>query len=210
MAAVASTFGSPARLKILQILAQSPRSVESVAELTGESIANASQHLRRLLNLKIVSVKRNKLSHIYRLSDDTIAMLIEGLFDLAEKTSPELLEAETCLIEEAIGRPVPLHAALDEIRNNKAVFLDVRDETEAHASAVQGALSLPLNELKQSASTLEREKIYYLFCRGRSCSAATEGVKLLRALGFRACRIKESPAAIRTAMNRNANLKTGE
>jgi DNA-binding transcriptional ArsR family regulator/rhodanese-related sulfurtransferase len=196
VAAIASTLGSPARLKILHILAQAPRSVEVVAGITGESVANTSQHLQRLLHERLVSVRKDKLSRIYRLSDPGIALLIEGLFDLAERISPTLAQMETCLIEAEIGKTVTLLSVLEDIQSKKAILLDVREGYEASQSPVPGAISLPLDTLKGNAKSLAKSKTYYLFCRGRACELASEGVKLLRSLGFKAYRLKESPAAI--------------
>ena len=45
---VAAALGSPKRFEILDLLAQSERSVDDLARETDLSIANASQHLRKL------------------------------------------------------------------------------------------------------------------------------------------------------------------
>ncbi len=197
VAAIASTFGSPARLKILQILAQAPRSVEFVAGITGESVANTSQHLRRLFAEGMVAVRKDGLSRIYRLGDESIALILESLFDLAEKISPASRLAQSTLIEGDVGKAVEFSSVIEELRNKKAVMLDVRDIYEVNESPVLGAVSLPMNMLKQQAKLLEKNKTYYIFCRGRSCEMATEGVRILRSLGLSAYRIKESPASIR-------------
>jgi DNA-binding transcriptional ArsR family regulator/rhodanese-related sulfurtransferase len=198
VANIAATFGSPARLKILYLLAQAPRSVDVIAEITGESIANTSQHLQRLLNEGLVAVKKEKLCRIYRLSDESIALLIEGFFDLAEKISPVMSQIESCLIEADGGKAIPLSSVIEDIEANKAVMLDVREAYESSNSPIAGAILLPLKDLKEKAKTLAKGKIYYIFCRGRACELATEGVKILRDFGLKAYRLKDSPASIRT------------
>ena len=54
-AAVAKTLGHPHRLELLEQLAQGERSVEVLAQRTGLSIANASQHLQHLRRAGIVT-----------------------------------------------------------------------------------------------------------------------------------------------------------
>src|SRR6184192_1593968 len=41
-------FASPRRLELLDLLAQAPRSVDELARASGQSTANASQHLQAL------------------------------------------------------------------------------------------------------------------------------------------------------------------
>ena len=198
---IASTIGSPARLKILFILAQAPRSVDAISRITGESVANTSQHLQRLLNERLVLVRKDKLSRIYRLSDPLIALLVENLFDLAEKVSPELANLESCMVDDEIGKPIALQSVIEEIRNKKAVMVDVREEYEATESPIEGAISLPLDKIRDRVRSLAKSKTYYIFCRGRACEMATEGVKILRSMGFKAFRLRESSASISHKVN---------
>jgi DNA-binding transcriptional ArsR family regulator/rhodanese-related sulfurtransferase len=196
VAEIASTLGATARLKIIHVLAQAPRSVDALAEITGESSANCSQHLQRLLHEGLVSVKKEKLSRIYRLSDPGLALLIGGLFDIAERVVPMFAQMESCLADADVGQPATLLSVLEDIQSQKALMLDVREEYEAAQSPVDGAISLPLEALREKAKSLVKGKTYYIFCRGRACELASEGVKILRSLGFNAYRLKESPASI--------------
>ncbi len=90
-----------------------------------------------------------------------------------------------------------MEEVLRQVRSNKAVLVDVRDELETESSPVEGALMIPVKQLKTQAASLAKGKTYFVFCRGRACALASEGVKVLRALGYAAYRLKESPAAIR-------------
>ena len=47
-AAIAKAMGNEPRLELLELVAQGERSVEALAEGSGLSIANASQHLQHL------------------------------------------------------------------------------------------------------------------------------------------------------------------
>ena len=196
-AEIGSSFSSAARLKILHILAQAPRSVESIAEITGESVGNTSQHLQRLLRAGLLAVTKEKLSRIYRLRDERVAILVEDLFELAESLSSEFKEAEHGITDVDFILPGRLDEILKQVRGSKAALIDVREKAETEGSPVEGAIEIPAKQLKARAASLPKGKIYFIFCRGRACTLASEGVKILRSMGFTAYRLKESPAALR-------------
>ena len=58
LAAVARAFGSAHRLELVELLAQTERSVEELADLSGLTIANASQHLQQLRGFGLVAARR--------------------------------------------------------------------------------------------------------------------------------------------------------
>lgn len=195
VAGMAGTLGSPARLKILHVLAQAPRSVDAVAAITGETVANVSQHLQKLRREGLLVCRKDKLSRIYRIADPAVALLLEGLFDLAERISPSFAEMDKRVADE--DRPVALRTVVGEIRRKKAALLDIREACEASHSPVEGAIRLPLDDLPRKAGSLAKSRTYYVVCRGRACELAARGVKMLRAMGFKAYRLKDSPASLR-------------
>jgi DNA-binding transcriptional ArsR family regulator/rhodanese-related sulfurtransferase len=188
---MAATLGSPARLKILHVLAQAPRSVDAISAITGETVANTSQHLQRLRHEGLIGCRKEKLSRIYSLADPSVALLVERLFDLAERVSPAFVEMTG---EDA---PVAIGTVLADIRKRKAALLDIREAYEAAHSPVDGAIVMPLDELPRKARSLAKSKTYYVVCRGRACELAHRGVQILRALGFKAYHLKDSPASLR-------------
>ena len=54
LARLGKAAASPARLELLDLLCQGPRTVESLAHESGLSVANASQHLRVLHSARLV------------------------------------------------------------------------------------------------------------------------------------------------------------
>lgn len=195
VAAIAANFASPARLKIIYILAQAPRSVETIAQITGESVANTSQHLQRLAREGLVLVKKDKVSRIYRLASDTVALLIEHLLDLTEEYHFNSLTAKE---KDTL---ISLDEVLPKLKAPNAYLLDVREEYEAHNSPVTGALAIPLANLAGQLATLPPGATFYLFCRGRACETANQGVTLLRSSGIKAFCLKESPTLINERIN---------
>jgi DNA-binding transcriptional ArsR family regulator len=74
--AVARALGSANRLELLELVAQTERSVEELAALSGLTIANASQHLQQLRRAGLVEARRDGKRILYRLADaEAIALL---------------------------------------------------------------------------------------------------------------------------------------
>jgi DNA-binding transcriptional ArsR family regulator len=57
-ARVASAFGSPTRIELIDVLDQDERNVENLAAETGLGVANTSQHLQVLKGASLVSAKK--------------------------------------------------------------------------------------------------------------------------------------------------------
>jgi rhodanese-related sulfurtransferase len=65
----------------------------------------------------------------------------------------------------------------------------VRPRQEYEAGHIQGALSVPVDELKRGRSVPPKAKAVVAYCRGRYCVYAVEAVTLLRKRGYRARRL---------------------
>ncbi len=68
-AAVAKALGHAHRLELLELLAQGERSVESLAEIAGLTVGNASQHLQRLRRTGLLTSRREGKQVFYRLTE---------------------------------------------------------------------------------------------------------------------------------------------
>lgn len=193
---IAATLGSPARLRIIQILAQSPRGVDELSEIIGESVANTSQHLQRLAREQLVKSDKNKNVRIYKISHPLVLNLWETLQDLSQELAPDLKSAELSLTNAEYRDSILPNQVLSAVRAKAATLVDVREPKEAESSPVSGALNIPLSELKNRLEEISKKKTVYVVCRGRFCSLATEAVELLRSEGFKAYRLRESPFSL--------------
>src|SRR5918999_4700247 len=70
IALMGKAFASPVRLELLDLLAQAPHSVEELARLSGQSRANASQHLQALRAAGMVTRARDGTRVRYALAGD--------------------------------------------------------------------------------------------------------------------------------------------
>src|SRR4051794_8932442 len=89
-ATVAKSLGHAHRLELLEQLAQGERSVEVLADRTGLSVANASQHLQQLRRAGLVRSRRDGKFVHYRLADDMVLDVLMGLRRIAERNLAEV------------------------------------------------------------------------------------------------------------------------
>src|SRR5262245_45151722 len=83
-ALIGKALASPSRIEFLEVLAQSPRTVESLANETELSIANASQHLQVLRQAGLVESRKHGLFVEYRLAAPEVFELCRTLRIVSE------------------------------------------------------------------------------------------------------------------------------
>ena len=189
-ARLGKALSSPHRLEILELLAQSERTVDSLATEIGLSLANASQHLQALRQAALVDSRKDGLFVYYRLAGPEVFELSRVLRTVAEG---RLAEFER-LVREHFGdradaEAVPMAELLKRARSRQVVILDTRPASEYVAGHIPGAISVPADDLKQRLQQLTKGKQYVAYCRGPYCVYADRAVELLRANGRRAQRL---------------------
>src|SRR3954454_16107237 len=83
IATMGKAFASARRLELLDLLAQAPRTVEELARASGQSSANASQHLQALHAAGLVTRTREGTSVRYAIAGDEALRLWLGLRDVS-------------------------------------------------------------------------------------------------------------------------------
>ena len=189
-ALVARALSAPARLSLLEQLAQGERGVESLAEKTGLTIANCSQHLQQLRRAALVTSRRDGKAVIYRLTDAKTLALMDLLRVVAERN---LARVERILRGLSDGQDVPEPVSREQLATllaeGSVTVLDVRPADEYAAAHIPGALSTTLAELERIAPTLDPAAEIVAYCRGPYCVYAHQAVAALRKLGFNARRL---------------------
>jgi rhodanese-related sulfurtransferase len=191
-ARIGKALASPHRIEILELLAQGERPVESLAAETGLSVANASQHLQALRRAGLVDTRRQGLYVHYSLSDLAVCDLSRALRIVAERRLGELDR----LVRDEFGdrhdaEAVSFDELLARARRKDIVILDTRPAREYAAGHIAGALSVPVDELKQRLRGLPKSKDFVAYCRGPYCVYADRAVELLRKSGRRARRLRD-------------------
>src|SRR5437588_1418799 len=191
-ARIGKALSSSHRLELLEVLAQGEHSVEALAQETGMSVANASQHLQVLRVAQLVEVRREGVYIYYRLGDERVFRLWQAMGEDGEARIAEIERiVQTYLHERTLLQPISateLHQRLIEV---DVVLLDVRPVVESEASHLPGALSMPVTDLEARLPELPRGKEIVAYCRGPYCVFADEAVALLQTNGYQARRLEE-------------------
>ena len=190
IALMGKAFASPERLELLDLLAQAPRTVDELARASGQSNANASQHLQALHAAGMVTRAREGTSVRYALAGDEALRLWLSLRDVSIS---QLAEVERAAREylgddvDAVGR----EELIARLTKGDVVLVDVRPAEEFEAGHIKGARSIPIDELEDRLAELPADREIVAYCRGPYCAYAHDAVRRLQAAGRPARRLEE-------------------
>jgi rhodanese-related sulfurtransferase len=209
IAVMGKGFASPRRLELLDLLAQGSRTVEELARASDQSTANASQHLQALNAAGLVARRRegNRVRYAFA-GDDVLALWLT----LREASAGRLAEVRRAAQEylgdevEAIGRD----ELIARMGRGDVVLVDVRPAEEFEAGHIEGARSIPLEELARRLTELPADREVVAYCRGPFCAYAHEAVRTLSAAGRSAQRLEEGWPEWRLAARRSLQTSTKE
>jgi rhodanese-related sulfurtransferase len=190
LAEVGRALASGRRLALMDLLSQGERSVDELASSAQLSVANASQHLQVLRRAGLVTSRREGARVRYRPAGDDVVTLWLSLRAVAAARVGDVEPAARDYLGddvEAVGRD-ELAARLG---SGEVVVIDVRPRVEFAAGHIQGARSVPLDELEARLAELPPDAEVVAYCRGPYCVYAHEAVRRLTALGRRARRLED-------------------
>jgi len=190
IALTGKAFASPRRLELLDLLAQAPRTVDQLARASGQSTANASQHLQALHAAGMVTRTREGTSVRYALAGDEVLSLWLSLRDASIARLGEVERAARDYVGDdvdAIGRD----ELVARLRRGDVVLVDVRPSEEFEAGHIDGARSIPIDELEQRLAELPPDREVVAYCRGPFCAYAHDAVRRLQAAGRPARRLQD-------------------
>jgi ArsR family transcriptional regulator len=191
-AELARVLGHAHRLELLEHVSQGERSVERLAQLTGLSIANASQHLQHLRRGGFVQSRRDGKRVLSRLGDGPILALLSALRCYAERNRAEVREIVADYFDQLDKlEPVSREELVGRLQDASVTLLDVRPEDEFALGHLPGALNVPLEELERRLSELPKDQEIVAYCRGPYCVLSFEAVAALRAKGYRIRRLED-------------------
>ena len=192
VARIGKAVSSAKRIELLELLAQSEKTVESLAAEINADIKLTSAHLKALKEARLVASRRNGKYMLYRLSGHDVATLCVGLRQVAEE---HLLELRMAL-EQMVTDPAKLvsvnrETLLGQATRGDVVVIDVRPKNEYVEGHLPFARSMPLSELEQRIAELPADKEIVAYCRGPFCVMSDEAVKLLASHGLKVRKISD-------------------
>lgn len=207
-ARIGHALSNPARLAMLSLLTHGEKSVDQLAQATGQTLATASANLKVLRGACLVASEKRGRQVFCRLAGENVTRFWLHLRELGEEILPEAQDVLRQFHDDPqeLAELGPLALAA-ELQQGRVTLLDLRPPEEFAAGHLPGARSLPFSRITpaelKSQGRLPAGRIY-AYCRGPYCIMAREGTRRLRRLGVPARRLSfsvpEWNAAIRTAI----------
>ena len=191
LARIGTALSSPTRIEFLELLAQTERNVEQLANLTGTTVANTSQHLQKLRQAGLIVGRKEGLYVFYRLAGDEVVGLLSSLGQVGEAYLAEVERiVRLYLTQKDDLEPVPAKELLERARKGLVTVLDVRPPEEYAAGHLPGAINIPIHELEKRLRDLPKSREVVAYCRGPYCLMSYDAVALLRKKGMKARRLE--------------------
>ena len=190
IAVMGKALASPRRLELLELLAQAPSTVDELARRSGQSTANASQHLQALHAAGLVEREREGTRVRYALSGEPALRLWLTLRDSAADQLAEVERAARKYLGDEVDQ-VGRDELRRRLRRGDVVLVDDRSSEEFDAGHIEGARSIPLDELDRRLDELPAGLEVIAYCRGPFCAYAHEAVRTLKARGREARRLDD-------------------
>ena len=190
---IGKAVSSPKRLELLDLICQGEKTVENLSRETGLTVANTSQHLQTLKSARLVKAEKEGLYVKYRLADEMVCQFFRSMRVLAQHRLAEVEMIKGRFLGGQEGmEPVNRDALLKRVIQGDVTVLDVRPVEEYRAGHIPGALSVPLDQLREILAKLPSDQEIVAYCRGPFCVLAVQAVDVLRSKGFNAIRLEES------------------
>ncbi|MNO48407.1 putative HTH-type transcriptional regulator [compost metagenome] len=189
-ARIGKCLSSPKRLEILDVLVQGPKSVENISKMTSMSIANVSQHLQTLHHAKLVDYKKRGNFVYYELADPSVLHFLDSLYGLSEQQLIEVQHIKKEFLGQLSGvEEVSMEELQSRMEAGKVTLIDVRPRDEYEAAHIQGAVSIPIEELADQLASLPEDTKVVAYCRGPYCLMSVRAIELLKSKGIDAARL---------------------
>lgn len=190
IAVMGKALASARRLELLELLAQAPRTVDELAQAGDQSTANTSQHLQVLHTAGLVTRERDGTRVRYSLAGDEALKVWLALRDASAAQLGEVERAARAYLGEGV-ETIGRDELRKRLRRGDVVLVDVRSPEEFDAGHIEGARSIPLDELEDRLAELPEDQEIVAYCRGPFCAYAHEAVRRLREEGREARRLED-------------------
>jgi rhodanese-related sulfurtransferase/DNA-binding transcriptional ArsR family regulator len=199
-ARIGKCLSSERRLEMLSLLSNGPKAVETIAFQTGMSVANVSRHLQVLLDANLVRFTKQGTYVIYSLANLEVAEFLMSLWKVSEKQLSDVSRLKQDIFQHYKNvRTLSKKEILDRMKEGRILVLDIRPREEYETEHIDGALSVPMEELDDYLQNVPQETEIAAYCRGPYCVYTAQAVEHMQKKGFKAYRIEEGVQEWRTS-----------
>jgi rhodanese-related sulfurtransferase/DNA-binding transcriptional ArsR family regulator len=193
LARAAAALANGRRAEIVDVLANGERSVESLGNEVGLTVANTSQHLQVLRQAGLVRGRRDGNFVTYSLSDPSVFELWRAIRSFGAKHRAEINDlADAYLGQKDDLEPITRAELRRRLKAGEdLILIDVRPPEEYAAGHLPQAISLPVTQLRRRLSELPQGREIVAYCRGPYCAFAHAAVRELRRHGYPAQRLED-------------------
>ena len=191
-ARIGQALSSGPRLAILELLAQSERSVDILASMADLTVANTSRHLQQLRRAGLIVARKEGQFVYYHVAGDEVLRLLAALWSVGETYSAEIERLVTVFLHSKDSLdPLSPEEVLDRAKRGIITILDVRPHEEFASGHLPGAVNIPLPELHTRLHELPVRREIVAYCRGPYCLMSLDALLLLRKAGRKARRLRD-------------------
>ena len=202
MAQIMANFSAPVRIRLIHFLSQAPLTVEVLSQKSGESIANTSMHLRKMLNEKILEVDTLGQKRLYSLHP-ALYSFWEECQNFVQQIDPTIRFTDD--YSEELNWKGATEETLKMLKKGEALLLDLRPLDEIEEPVIENEKyyqHLELNDLKKEIKNLPKRKKILVLCRGRMCGLSVFATRYLRENNLKAFRLQESWFSLKEKLNK--------
>ena len=187
IARMGNALNNPHRLRLLNLLCQCERTVDSLAETLKLSIAIVSHHLQQLRRMRLVVSRKVGRNVTYAIADAEVTAFWLYFQNFCRGRVAELqLMGENLTAERKARGTVDRDSLRKLMSKGDAVLWDLRPQVEFDAGHLPGAVCCPFPSLAESIKNAPSNKTVVLYCRGPYCVLGDLAQEQLVARGIKA------------------------
>ncbi len=167
---IGKALGNVSRLKILDNLIQSKKSVEELADAIGLSIGTTSKNLQLLKKVNLVKEEKEKNFVFYKIADPKVKQVLTILIDISEENLPELKQLQKNLKKHNSNLiSLTISELKNKMKKEDIYIIDLRPKDEFDAGHLPGAHNIPYDKIDDEMDKLPQDQELIIYCRGRLC-----------------------------------------
>lgn len=158
-----------------------------------QELENVSRQLQVLNDARLVKFTKKGAYAIYSLPAPSVVEFLFSLWQISENQLSDITRIKEDFFGEIEGlNTLTMDQVYEKINKGDVVLLDLRPTEEFNTGHIEGAVSVPMEELDLYLQQLPRDKEVVAYCRGQFCAFSAIAAQKMKEQGFRAYRMAKS------------------